>query len=299
MPDGPRGRTLLILPICFPRFILFQTKKKRKKNLHSLHFRSFSTSVVLQKRSNQTIKYQTKMKNPIRSLLLGIALVGVALAGVAQAATNSYTDNQTIDTSGVSFTFTKFDSSLGSLSAVDLIINSSVPGGSFSFSKTGVGSSTYQSFNGGMQVYSDNSLLFNNSTAISLTATPVAGNGTFQSSSNINNRTFSVAGSQSLLSSVPYTQSIASSGWGDFTGTGSLNLYGLFNALATASGSNLTPQYANLIAPTSLTVRYTYTPASPSPVPEPGQVAASLLLLGGIGGYVFIKRRRKPAVAAA
>jgi hypothetical protein len=27
-------------------------------------------------------------------------------------------------------------------------------------------------------------------------------------------------------------------------------------------------------------------------VPEPGQVAASLLLLGGIGGYIFIKRRR-------
>ena len=34
-------------------------------------------------------------------------------------------------------------------------------------------------------------------------------------------------------------------------------------------------------------------------VPEPGQVAASLLLLVGIGGYVFIKRRKtaKPAVA--
>ena len=27
-------------------------------------------------------------------------------------------------------------------------------------------------------------------------------------------------------------------------------------------------------------------------VPEPGQVAASLLLLGGIGGYVFLKRRK-------
>ena len=37
----------------------------------------------------------------------------------------------------------------------------------------------------------------------------------------------------------------------------------------------------------------------PSPVPEPGQVAASLLLLAGIGGYGFLKRRKaaKPAVA--
>ena len=39
--------------------------------------------------------------------------------------------------------------------------------------------------------------------------------------------------------------------------------------------------------------------AASAAVPEPGQVAASLLLLAGIGGYVFIKRRKtaKPAVA--
>jgi hypothetical protein len=38
--------------------------------------------------------------------------------------------------------------------------------------------------------------------------------------------------------------------------------------------------------------------ASSAAVPEPGQVAASLLLLGGIGGYVFVKRRKaaKPAL---
>jgi hypothetical protein len=37
----------------------------------------------------------------------------------------------------------------------------------------------------------------------------------------------------------------------------------------------------------------------PAAVPEPGQVAASLLLLAGIGGYVFVKRRKvaKPALA--
>jgi hypothetical protein len=38
----------------------------------------------------------------------------------------------------------------------------------------------------------------------------------------------------------------------------------------------------------------------PSPVPEPGQVAASLLLLAGIGGYVWMKRRKTaPAAPAA
>lgn len=40
---------------------------------------------------------------------------------------------------------------------------------------------------------------------------------------------------------------------------------------------------------------------APTAVPEPGQVAASLLLLGGIGGYVFLKRRKtaKSAVLVA
>lgn len=37
--------------------------------------------------------------------------------------------------------------------------------------------------------------------------------------------------------------------------------------------------------------------AAASSVPEPGQVAASLLLLGSIGGYIFLKRRKAAKVA--
>jgi hypothetical protein len=40
-------------------------------------------------------------------------------------------------------------------------------------------------------------------------------------------------------------------------------------------------------------------PAPTNPVPEPGQVATSLLLLGGIGGYVFLKRRKSAKTAVA
>lgn len=39
--------------------------------------------------------------------------------------------------------------------------------------------------------------------------------------------------------------------------------------------------------------------SAPSNVPEPGQVAASLLLLAGIGGYVLLKRRRTIALSSA
>jgi hypothetical protein len=60
---------------------------------------------------------------------------------------------------------------------------------------------------------------------------------------------------------------------------------------------------AGLAGNSITTLGYAFEPYSdPTAVPEPGQVAASLLLLTGIGGYVFLKRRKAakaPAPAAA
>jgi hypothetical protein len=38
--------------------------------------------------------------------------------------------------------------------------------------------------------------------------------------------------------------------------------------------------------------------AASAAVPEPGQIAASLLLLAGLGGYIWMKRRKTPKAAA-
>jgi hypothetical protein len=56
----------------------------------------------------------------------------------------------------------------------------------------------------------------------------------------------------------------------------------------------------NSATPTTFSPTFSTAYTAPSSVPEPGQVAASLLLLGGIGGYVFLKRRKtaKSALAA-
>jgi WD40 repeat protein len=65
------------------------------------------------------------------------------------------------------------------------------------------------------------------------------------------------------------------------------------------SSGNYLGDFAVGTWPTFISVNpYDIAPSS-SAIPEPGQVAASLLLLSGIGGYVFIKRRKaaKPAVA--
>jgi hypothetical protein len=56
---------------------------------------------------------------------------------------------------------------------------------------------------------------------------------------------------------------------------------------------------AGLAGQSVTTLGYAFEPyVDPTAVSEPGQVAASLLLLGGIGGYVFLKRRKAAKVAA-
>jgi hypothetical protein len=83
-------------------------------------------------------------------------------------------------------------------------------------------------------------------------------------------------------------------GWLD----GYLDELAFFNQELTSS--EITGIYnAGLAGSSITTLGYALEPYSdPSSVPEPGQVAASLLLLSGIGGYVFLKRRKaaKPAL---
>jgi hypothetical protein len=84
-------------------------------------------------------------------------------------------------------------------------------------------------------------------------------------------------------------------GWLD----GYLDELAFFNQELT--GSDILGIYnAGLAGQSVTTLGYAFEPyVDPTAVPEPGQVAASLLLLAGIGGYVFLKRRKaaKPALA--
>lgn len=65
---------------------------------------------------------------------------------------------------------------------------------------------------------------------------------------------------------------------------------GWFGALPGGSGFQIV---------TLADVNTLYLFAAPTAVPEPGQIAASLLLLGGIAGYILLKRRRKKNPAPA
>lgn len=243
------------------------------------------------------------MKTLIKSAIIGLALAGVAQAVPSSSyVTQNLTQNVSATTS--SFTFNQFDSTLGTLSAVDLIINSSTLQGSVTLTRTS-GTRIFTELNAQLLLAGGATLLPDltdgeyASPALSFLRTP---SGDFTMNGANTSRTFTVNGTtQSLIGASPVTLNINSSVFANYTGSGTV-LYTssiLEGDDNTGTGSTaLDP--SNLLSPTSLTLRYTYTPSSgPSAVPEPGQVAASLLLLGGIGGYVFIKRRRKSAVAAA
>jgi hypothetical protein len=205
----------------------------------------------------------------------------------SQAALLTYNATVLADRDSQTFSFTQFDTSLGTLTAVDLIINSSVAGGDFTLSRAGGGvssSASYSGLNMALVINDDYDVIFNGSTK-SLATT---GNSSIARPST---NTYLVIGSQSLLDSAPYTASIASGAWSYYQGSGIVTLQaGLTTDALYTAGRNITPNYTDLLATTSTMLRYTYT-ATPSGVPEPSQIAASLLVVAGLGIY-FIRRRK-------
>jgi hypothetical protein len=238
------------------------------------------------------------MKNPIRSIVLGIALLGLASTVMAQS-TLTYNANPTIGTTNTTFTFNLFDSNLGTLTAVDLLLTSSTAAGSVSVDTNSSGVSA-EFTNLAASIRTSGTGLSNQfSPGVNLTLSP----GLPYTVPEDDSQVFSVTGSQSLISSTQ-TYGINPANWSSYEVAGGSGNTPDFTGRAFTSFSITSfsqPATSNTLftAPSNYTLRYTYTPSGPVPIPEPGQVAASLLLLGGIGTYVFLKRRKKSATTVA
>jgi len=61
------------------------------------------------------------------------------------------------------------------------------------------------------------------------------------------------------------------------------------NPTVSVTGNGYSTDMSGILNTTEMEVIYTYTTAA---VPEPSQVAASLLLIGGIAGFVIVRRRK-------
>jgi hypothetical protein len=238
--------------------------------------------------------------------LIKSAVIGLALASAAQAVASSYVtqnETQSVDTNtGSTFTFNQFNSALGTLTAVDFLINSSTPTGSALVTNNSpTNSVTVRYIVSDLDFFNDSNLGFlgYDGTPLNLNTTPTAKQPTTFAISALGSQSFTVNASQSLIGGAAQTFSISPTDFSAYLGGGSVSFFGVASINLTTIGSTFSVDSTLYSALTSTTLRYTYTPASPSPVPEPGQVAASLLLLGGIGGYIFIKRRRAATTASA
>jgi hypothetical protein len=241
------------------------------------------------------------MKNLIKSAIVGLAFVGVAQA-VPSTVTQNSTQNLTTATS--TFTFNQFDATLGTLSAVDVIIQSSTIQGNITISRAHTGSRTFTDLNAALglfaipgitgDVYPLESYF---SSALSFLRSP---SGNFTIDSTTPTQLITVNGTtQSLIGNSPVTLSVGSEAFSSYIGSSTVGFGSTISLVRVSGGGSAATDMdtSNFFSPTTISLRYTYT-SDPAAVPEPGQVAASLLLLGGIGGYVFIKRRRKSTVAA-
>jgi len=225
--------------------------------------------------------------------ILPLLLAAIAFSSSSQAALITYNATPTIGTSNTTFNFSLFNSDLGTLTAVDLLLNSSVAGGSVSVNtNTSEEEATLNSITSHIRTFGTG-LAQQNTTSITLSLNP----GLPYTVPAFSTQSFSVTGSPSLIPSAQ-TYSISSTDWSSYMNSGGVGntpnftgrTFTTFNII-----SDVQPITSNSLytAASSYTLRYTYTP-TPSGVPEPSQVAASLLVIGGLGIY-FLRRRRKVA----
>ena len=104
--------------------------------------------------------------------ILSLLLAAIAFSSSSQAALVSYNATPTIGTSNTTFNFSLFNSDLGTLTAVDLLLNSSVAGGSVSIDTTVSGESAALNSLSSYVRTSGTGLTQQNTTSITLSLNP-------------------------------------------------------------------------------------------------------------------------------
>ena len=232
----------------------------------------------------------TTMKN-----LLLILLSAFLAVSSSQAALITYTDSKNVYSTGTSFSFSQFNSSLGTLTAIDLIINSITPSGSITVTNNAGDPMSVDAVESRFRLPANSPLGLTaySSSYTSLSTSPDSSGYNLGGSSS---QAFAVLGGQSLINFAPVTRSISSSAFSSYLGSGTVSFNSSVQNQIDTMGEDYSVTSTGYYGVTSLTLRYTYTEA-PSPVPEPGQVAASLLVLGGLGIYFLLRRRRSARVS--
>ncbi|MEI6492374.1 MAG: choice-of-anchor E domain-containing protein [Verrucomicrobiota bacterium] len=237
-----------------------------------------------------------KLKNTL-SCIATLLLAGSALHAGPITITQSDTHNATF--SGIDFAFSKFDSSLGTLTGVSLTIYSVQNPGNFTITSDKTGAVLVTGWADRISVNDTNGgtgadPYTSNFVSLNITPSPFP-----ITVANKGSQIFTISTAQNLVNNdfVPITgdfsgyQSIGGSGNATFTTS-------IKPAASTGLGGGYNPSYTNLTANTTLTIAYTYT-SNPGPVsvPEPSTVIVQMLIVA-VGIWMFVRRRRAAAAQA-
>jgi hypothetical protein len=228
-------------------------------------------------------------------LLVGLT-AGIAIQSQASVTYKHVTNDlsQNIATDGT-FSFAKFNTALGTLTGVKLKIVSSVDSGSYNVTNNGSVSAVK------VKTPNDTLTVIDNQSSgagyggsqVNVTTTPGTTGVNGYSLAARTGQTFTFA-DFSLIGGSPVEKVIDSSYFAAYEGAGFVT-FDVYNSIITpVTGSNYQVNADNWINTTALDLIYDYEAAA---TPEPGQVAASMLLMAGIGGFFFVRQRKAKLVA--
>ena len=229
------------------------------------------------------------MKKTILLIALAAGAISTSQATITyqigQVVTNS------VSTADTAFEFAQFNTGLGTLSAVQIFINSSVDSGGFTVNnKSANGAKVYSPTDvfgvTGPASYSYNGGVVRYSTDPTLPSTRPATNNL----AALENQTYTI-GDTDVLAAGRDEQSVASGDFYNYEGAGSVYFTAFINPTVSVSGNSYETDMSGILNTTVMEVIYTYD-VSTVPVPEPSQVAASLLLVAGIAGFLIVRRRQ-------
>ena len=218
--------------------------------------------------------------------LILLAVAAVLAAGSAPAATVEFSDTQSVGAAYADFTLGKFNTGLGTLTAVEVKVDFSTLAGSFTVTSQSVSPVTVTGFDVAFRVRqsSANSLGFTLTDASLADArttpdwsvTGVAGN-----SSQI----YTIVGGQSYTISPQNISSGFFTAYESVGGVGSVVMQGRNTPTIGVSGGAYSVDPTATVASTKMTVTYTY-----DAVPEP---ATWILATFGLTTVVIFRRRRR------
>jgi hypothetical protein len=220
------------------------------------------------------------------SLLTGLA--AAFLATSATAATVSFSDTHMIGSADTNFSLGQFNTGLGTLTGVQVIVDFSTLQGSVTVTNNDVANPvTVNHFNSTFQLNRNTTLGIASAYTATLTdvvATPNWGpDAPFTVIAAGGSQTFTVD-AQDVVSN--YTKNITSGYFNAYKGSGTVTLVASDIQAITTTGSDYGVNSTALSASTKMTVTYTYTA-----VPEPGTIG----LLAVAGGVILLAVRRRRA----